>query len=132
LHIESAGIHEKVNGDLVMRVCNALKRAMDWTMEDFVDKYKSFNDHLSGLVNLLNPYYTWSEGSVDINIRDRGLIRFMVVKESDIPRFQVVIKGRGGEDDSVVDIAGYIPSDDLNRSYCNQIKQLAKAFDDSV
>jgi len=133
LHIESAVIHEKVNGELIMRVCNALKRAMDWAIEDIVDNYKSFNDHLSGLVNLLNPYYTWSEGSVDINLRDRGLvIRFLVEKESDIPRVQVVMKGQGRKDDSVLDIAGYIPSDDLNRSYSDQIRQLTKAFDDSV
>ena len=32
----------------------------------------------------------------------------------------------------MLDIAGYIPSDDLNRSYCDQIRQLAKAFDDSA
>ena len=80
----------------------------------------------------MNPYYTWSEGSVDINIRERGLIRFLVEKESDIPKVQVVMKGSGGEDDSVVDIAGYIPSEDLNRSYSDQIKQLTKKFDDSV
>jgi len=92
-------------------------------MEDIFDKYKSFNDHLSDLVNLLNPYYTWSEGSVNINMRDRGLIRFMVEKESDIPRVQVVKKGHGNEEDSLVDIAGYVPSEDLNRSYSNQIKQ---------
>ena len=78
-------------------------------------------------------YYTWSEGSVDINLRDRGLvIRFLVEKESDIPRVQVVMKGQGRKDDSVLDIAGYIPSDDLNRSYSDQIRQLTKAFDDSV
>ena len=105
---------------------------MDWAMEDIVDNYKSFNDHLSGLVNLLNPYYTWSEGSVDINIRDRGLIRLLVEKESDIPRVQVVMKSKGGEEDSVLDIAGYVPPEDLNRSYGEQIKQLAKSFDDSV
>ena len=93
LYIESAVIHEKVKVELIMRVCNALKRAMDWAMENIVDNYKLFNDHLSGLVNLLNPYYTcWSEGSVDINIRDRGLIRFLVEKESHIPRVQVVMK----------------------------------------
>ena len=67
-----------------------------------------------------------------IRDRDRGLIRFLVEKESDIPRFQVVMKSNGGEDDSAVDIAGYIPLEDLNRSYGEQIKQLAKAFDDSV
>ena len=132
LHIESAVIHDKVNGELIMRVCNALKRAMDWAMEDIVDNCKSLNDHLSGLINLLNPYYTWSEGSVDIKILDRGLIRFLVEKESDIPRVQVVMKSNGGEDDSVVDIAGYIPPEDLNRSYGEQIKQLARTFDDSV
>ena len=42
------------------------------------------------------------------------------------------MKGQGRKDDSVLDIAGYIPSDDLNRSYSDQIRQLTKAFDDSV
>ena len=56
----------------------------------------------------------------------------MVEKESDIPRVQVVMKGSGHEEDSVLDIAGYVPTEDLNRSYVEQIKQLAKSFDDSV
>ena len=42
------------------------------------------------------------------------------------------MKSNGGEDDSVVDIAGYIPPEDLYRSYGEQIKLLAKTFDDSV
>ena len=42
------------------------------------------------------------------------------------------MKGSGGEEDSVLDIAGYVPTEDLNRSYVEQIKQLAKSFDDSV
>ena len=32
----------------------------------------------------------------------------------------------------MLDIAGYLPPEDLNRSYGEQIKQLAKSFDDSV
>jgi len=45
LRIESSVIYEMVERGLIIRVCNALKRAMDWTMKEVIDKFKSFNNH---------------------------------------------------------------------------------------
>ena len=95
-YIESAWKYHGASPDLIHDVCTSLQRAVNVMAEDIIDSLATVNVQLSNLRSYGSPRRTWTEGALEIPVRNRHQIHFLARHMGHVPSVAIMLMSSRG------------------------------------